>query len=86
MKLFCVACRTMVEVTDTHHESVYDGGAGGAAEYGYTVNDLACGHESTGSPVELGPAPGVPYTGHRSTATVYATDLAQSRQEVPEWD
>jgi hypothetical protein len=68
-------------VIDEHRESTYDGGAGGAAEYGYTVWDLDCGHELHGDPVRVGPAPGAPYADHRTAASTKAGDLAASRRE-----
>lgn len=61
MDAWCPACRTYVRIEDEHTESTYDGGSGGAHEYGYTVRDLACGHSVSTQPVEVGPAPGAPY-------------------------
>jgi hypothetical protein len=72
-------------VVDVHLETYYDGGAGGAREYGYTVTDLDCDHSVQGSAFGLGPAPGAPEAPRPTAASTRAADLARAnRQEQPE--
>lgn len=83
---WCGTCRTMRPVLDTHAESYYDGGSGGAREYGYTVTDLTCGHEAVTPPAPIGPAPGAPYAGPQqpTAASHRAADLAAAWRVPPD--
>jgi len=78
---WCAVCRRRSEVIDKHDESYYDGGSGGAHEYGYMVYDLACGHEAIARSTVVGPAPGAPYAWRFVAATHHYRDLAEVRAE-----
>lgn len=60
-------------MVDEHGESYYDG----SHEYGYTVYDLVCGHETSTQHAVIGRSPGAPYAGRPVAASHHPRDLSK---------